>query len=767
MKRSFILFLILTVLSLCVFAAGCVAAYSDSASASSDGVNLSGDVQKDNEITKYISGNQIVLYLNGEPSSLSDFGIVNNGYDFVIKDESVVELSDNTLYPKKAGITYMSCYQTDCIINYNIVVYSGTKNVNSITLNVNGMSFDKASLGSRCVLEASGTSGKCDMSDIDISLKVCKITPVNGIYVETDVDPDEILTIDENGNVTIVGVGVVKIKARSATNKFDQGKECIIQTFISDTTLEKAVGKYFKNNNIATVLGEGSYTKSELGLIEELEFDDIYSLYNEEIKLSFTGLKKAVFDFSQSYRQFNGEKLICSGDYDNVVKGNPQRVYDMRIGCGSKSEAINIEFRDFNMESSSSALDFSNVDFATLNFNGKCSFSCTSVYRGAGSSAIVAKDISVRVNQNAELFVKGGNGGESINDTVRIGGGRGIFAEGNVFIHGSDSADPSEIVITGGNGEQGVTHMYGGVNASDGGPGITCEMLSCDNSLNITVVGGNGGNGSTAKDIKSDGGIGGAGGPALSVDFLELKDGVSMTLKGGAGGSGGAGSSGKTSEKGFYGGRGGNGGDGFEKDTQLNLLNGQKLLIYGGNAGRGGNGGAGGNGLDGIAEGRNTTAGGTGGKGGPGGIGGSLGFDNVLVGGFEDFVVVGGAGGDGGTGGNGGAGGNGATLSADTLVISWVNDYGYRGGNGGNAGDGGYGGSAGQSYNSQENVPSSGGSRGQVGSGGTGGWRRAKSFWGGWAEKDYFPAGSTPQNNAVDGKAGTVPTAINDVERDF
>ncbi len=248
-----------------------------------------------------------------------------------------------------------------------------------------------------------------------------------------------------------------------------------------------------------------------------------------------------------------------------------------------------------------------------------------------GYSAIVANNLLL-TNETLDVVsqIYGGDGGAS--DTNGGNGGIAIVVQDTITIQNA-----SKITITGGYGGQGSVGKNGSsaINAStdqtgengedgeigkpggNGGVAISCNTLKIQNSLNITITGGNGGDGGKG----GDGGSGGNGGNGHPSNWSDASDGK----PGGNGGNGGV---------------GGNGGNGAIAMNKTNcVITDSTVAIgpgsggnagYGGNAGNGGCGGNGGNDETVIGQ---EGAGGRGGNGGNGGHPGSAGIkgDNISV----------------------------------------------------------------------------------------------------------------------------------------
>lgn len=222
----------------------------------------------------------------------------------------------------------------------------------------------------------------------------------------------------------------------------------------------------------------------------------------------------------------------------------------------------------------------------------------------------------------------------------------------------------------------------------DGGIAVYAKNVFVDMSdgVSLTLQGGNGSDLAGYTNEK-DGRAGGNGGNAVMCESFAVRNGVCNVL-GGNGGSGYKAKYGGTNVAGGNGGNGGNGGcgiasnaTGFTQNVAV-AVEGGSLRVIGGNGGNGGEGGAGGNGQNAQWLGQSAKNGCNGGKGGNGGSGGdAISGDSISITDTDLITLTGGNAGSGGHGGRGGDGGQ--------PVVVTVKTSGGKGGAGGVAGSAG------------------------------------------------------------------------------
>ena len=250
----------------------------------------------------------------------------------------------------------------------------------------------------------------------------------------------------------------------------------------------------------------------------------------------------------------------------------------------------------------------------------------------AGSVAIKVKDLSVYLEQQALLTVKGGDG---------IDGSNG--EDGTVGAIGASVSSPCENGYPGGDGGAGTA----GIRGSSGADAIVLSgNFYIHGNGSLILQGGNGGSG-------GNGGTGGTGGEGTIGGAAGFLNTAGTGGNGGTGGIGGAG------------GTGGKGGLPFSGALEVSN-NGVNLVFAIGNCGTGGNGGNGGTGGKAGGGGLNTALGndGEGGNGGNGGTGGKGGDAYSVTFTCEELNIhlsqqgAVGSGGTGGVGGERGLGGH-------------------------------------------------------------------------------------------------------------
>ncbi len=397
--------------------------------------------------------------------------------------------------------------------------------------------------------------------------------------------------------------------------------------------------------------------------------------YATEVKFrtlfkNFNIVRYNVSSVSSGFSEF---KVASTSKRIGLIGDRNKTYSNFKIVFESRTSNVYLELCNFNMTAASNtvAINCNDVNAAyttELAFSGTCSVRGGNGRAATGNSAatngcsaIVGKNILIRVLSAASVEISGGKGGTGI-----------------------------------GSPTQGVPGDTGGA----GGCAIQADdSLEVVNNATLIVRGGQGGTGGTGKgyDYNSNwatgknwaksgslGGTGGAGGTAVKSPRSEFISYGELYLYGGAGGTGGVGGNGQgsycdgaaTAGHGGKGGTGGIGGTAIHSDKIiLNPSSNAKINVIAGNGGFGGKGGRGGWAKnDGKAD-----DGGNGGDGGIGGAGGTaIEIKNVSdLNGYSAGVSI--KGGKGSKGGDGGVGG----------------DSYYSGARYGNSGDGGDGGKSG------------------------------------------------------------------------
>ena len=704
MKKAFVIILVMFAAILCAWR-GTLSANADEVTCigfSEEAVMADGE-----ESVSYSSGVQIDLYLDSDENVyLSDRGVRTDYVECRIADESVARIKDSAIVAISEGVTYLSCVYEDGVVNHNVIVHGGDGKTEG-KLYVGGKELNNVELYAGKTYALSFDPDEQMFSHVSFSVEVLTKNGDNGLVV-SDTDPFEIVVLDKNGNMTVAGVGAFRLTVSRREETQTDVEIYELTTSFEDENMLRSAERYFEESGNATLLGDGSYLRSDLEKVTTYINNDLRATDLDAVAEIFPSFDTVLFDLSDAEETFDGKTIVLKKGVKYGICGKGDEVVFGFSVIAEKCETFDLFLKDLYLCDNETILDMSAATNVVLRLYGECELCVLGAVVESGKPAVSADKIEIHVASGAVASFCGGDG------NVGEEGGSGLYAE-EVSVFGENGDAECRLTLRGGTGGAGTLSVNDGIGIK-GAAAVEVKVLNADEYVDLVLCGGNGGNGAQGAQGR----------------------------QGTAGNSGG---------NGGVGGNGGSGGDGAEGLTTLDV---KRLTVYGGNGGIGGNGGDGGKGANGIAESRNSTPGGSGGSGGNGGNGGSAGFDTAWLDG-TDAVVYGGNGGAGGRGGNGGDGGAGATLSVNQWVISWVNDYGYRGGNGGNAGNGGNGGSPGASYNvSGHNVAAAGGERGAVGSGGTGGWRRAIAFTGGWASPDYFPAGSTPTNTAKAGESGSL-----------
>lgn len=616
---------------------------------------------------RYAVGAQIDLYANDKQGwDLS--ALQKTAQNIYLADETVAEIRDGYLYPKKLGVTYLVCERLDVNEYYNIVVHKDAAHVESVS--VDGKTLEETSfcIGITYKLAAQ-TSSNCAFSELTVS-----------VSSETEgAEAEEFLQLDETtGEMTVIGVGRCRVQITSTTNKKDEGVSFIVDSGFRDNTIKTAIDDYFLLHGVNKNESEGAtYTRTELSTIEELCFLTLPTYQESYLKTIAPALKSVVYDLRQATaildsRSITGDSL----SYTFIGSAGTDYAFPLHVAA---REHIALSFENIKM----AGLDLSEVENAEINVKGECAF-VGGEGNTVGEDGISAKNLKINLRKNTSLTCKGGNGSSTATLGARTGGA-GIRAN-ELEIDGTGDRTNLSISVCGGTGGNGALCLE---NGGQGGAGIDCAgKVFIKASIRFEATGGNGGTGSygmqgsqpsarlqassaTSAGGKGDngymghtgnqGGIGAKGGDsgaAIKADSFSMAMG-DLKLFGGAGGTGGVGGKGGT---GGTGGKGGNGCGGFWKDGD------------GGNGGRGGYGG----------------------KGGTGGTGGDsyyiveTNYFSITAGVFmEIFEGIGGNGGQGGQGGDGGRGGDGGNASTDTILDGSTNGDGGYGGQGGDGGDGG------------------------------------------------------------------------------
>lgn len=602
-------------------------------------------------IKSYKTGEQIELYLNakGERRLLDYIGA--NVSQISIADKSIVDIQNGLFLPKAVGMTYISCKDGETLKNYNIIVYDGAEFVTSCSIADSKSNQFRAHVGQTYRI-ATENSSSCAVSKLKIDA-----------YTDyASVDADEIISVNKNGEIFVVGKGECEIWVHSATNVADKGVRISIFTAFENDHLSSAVNNWMEEN--LEPAEADVVTKSELAQIEDLTFTYLVELDEKHWSAVLPSLTAVTFDL-RSRSIHNSQYTISSGSISYRFLGSNNMSYDLSI-VAKERENLDLSFDNFSIHSTGVVLDLSAVKNSHISYAGTCTFKAADAKdNGNGCNAIVGDNVLISIAQDSVVSIEGGNGTSNTTNGTRFGG-IGIRAFGALKIEAASSVYTTYLSVRGGRGGDGcISGEFGG----SGGIGIMTDSLSLDGAFSCYVHGGNGGNGmlglsgSAYGESGKDGGDGGNGATGIQVREFSTAQ-CNLTVYGGNGG---------------HGAKGGDGKIGAEGKTYVHIFKGGKdgdknYGKRGGDGGKGGNGGLFGIAIDGKT--------------------------NSFTDRITQFNGAYGDGGDGGAGGKGGKGGN----YYNSLGTVWR----CGGGTGGNGGNGGNGKNAG-----------AGGSRGEKGDSGT------------------------------------------------
>ena len=686
-------------------------------------------------VPTYKSGDQIELYLNASTNKrLLDY-IDSNASQISVADKDVVEIRDNYLIPKAQGMTYISCLYGNVIKNYNVIVHRGAEFVTSCS--ISGMSIDVfyGNVGQTYQITTANSSS-CDISELEIS------TYTN----YTSVEAEDLISVNADGELRIVGIGNCDIWVHSATNAADKGVRFTITSSFAEEKLLSAVENWVAENIELTQIGV--ITRAELAEIKELTFTELVKFNEVEWSAILPGLTTVTFDLSAG-SNYNSTYHISFGTFFYNFIGNEKLEYKFSI-LSAEREDLSLSFINFLLNPQNAVgIDVSSVKNTFISYNGICNIKGADAQsNGNGCNGMTANNLTVTLQQDAIVTISGGDGTSISANSTRIGG-NAIRAYGKLELNALSSSYGTVLKVFGGNGGNGYNSGDAG---GAGSTGVYADSVHISGIMSCYIYGGNGGNGKSGSSGKA-GGNGGNGGTALISDNKINVTGTVCTITAGCGGNGGNGGAGANGisysgscstdwntygscrgangGNGFAGGTGGNGGDGgiSISCTEISLSGLSKFTLLSGNGGNGGNGGKGGDGGRGQNGGNGWIVvgyepghdGGNGGKGGNGGNGGNSGNGGASVSNkivtildgatLEQVDAVKGNGGKGGDGGNGGNGGNGGASPGKYMGL-----FKISGGDGGSGGSGGAAGSGGSG-----NVAGSNGTKGSSGSGGSNG----------------------------------------------
>lgn len=568
---------------------------------------------------EYKTGAQIEFYLDSDSSCKLTDCIAGDYISCAVADTSVAEVKNGKLVAKNEGFTYISINYGSYVVNHNIIVHSGYKSVESVTINnktVNSTSSSNVTLyvGQKYALSING--------DANIDLSNVKIRVISSFG---EVEASEFIQIDKDGKLVVVGAGSCDLIVKLSSNKADEGIKISVKTDIENEELKSSALNYFENNNYQMIREnypdyEGTFiTATELNLIDELTFSSINGVSGENVAKIFHNLKGIVFDISSSNKTSWGNFTIENDGLEYTFIGATNKTYSLRL-TSKERDNLKLNFENFKFQSSETPLNLEKVSNATLLFNGICSIAAnTPSSRTDGSTAILASNLMIELAKGSNVTVRGGNGGYTRQ------GGAGIEAD-KLDIFANGYSENTKLYVYGGNGGNG--NDYGESGAS-GNAGISVQSLNIEGLFSCYVYGGNGGNGIAGKD--GDEGTSGKKGNNES----QGKDPI-YGYNGRPGGKGYQGQSG---------GSGANGGSAIVVATKnFSIGQGVQVLLKSGDGGDGGDAGDGGKGGQGGAGGDDDNysilwiGDMSGGEGGPGGEGGDPG--NKGVGGSSPCPVM-------------------------------------------------------------------------------------------------------------------------------
>ena len=544
---------------------------------------------------------EIVLYLNSENNKhLSDF--VDEGMLTVnVVDHEIVEVEDGVLIPKAKGTTYISCKYENTIKHYSVIVYNGAEFVTSC--HISGSTGDSfaAHIGATYQLNTTNSSS-CPISELTVDI----------ITGTPTVAADEILTVDENGEIRIVGIGSCEIHVHSATNPTDEGARLTVSSSFADEQLASAVARWMRENEQANE--SDTITKTQLSKIESLTFTELTESGTSDGFAILPTLKQIIFDLSGG-TSFDSTYMIGQDEVSYAFIGNKDTEYGFSISS-KKREQLQLHFSDFSLAPrSADAIDLTSVENAHISFAGSCTVAGADAARGGkGYRAIAANDLTLTLHSDTDVAILGGSANTQTSAEETIGG-VGVHALGVFQVESNASSYTATLTIRGGGGADGASS---GERGENGMAGVIADSLSISGAFTCYLFGGDGGKGSIgiagekgSKGLKGNnesegshptygykghpggngkpgqkGGDGGNGASALIVmNAPAVEAEVKLFLTAGNGGNGG---------KGGCGGQGGDGGDGGDDDRFSFIWIGDMSGGSGGEGGQGGDGGPGG-----------------------------------------------------------------------------------------------------------------------------------------------------------------------------
>ena len=605
MKKISIILLSILCIVLLLFVTACGDENEPNADESNNNYDIVDNIDTDT-IKEYKSGVQIELYLNSATEKqLTDY--IDSGASQVsVADKSIVEIQNGVLLPKSQGMTYISCEYGDTIKNYNVIVHNGAESVTDCSISGSSSNAFSAHVGQTYQISTSNTSS-CGISELKID------TYTNYGSVEAD----ELISVNSNGEIRVIGIGNCEIWVHSATNASDKGVRISLSSSFAEKTLSSAVTSWMTTNIEPTEVGV--ITKSELAEIEALTFTELLEFNESEWSTILPSLTSVTFDLSNG-SNYNSTYRISSGNLSYVFVGNENSEYKFSI-LSDEREQLNLSFTNFKLNSqSATGIELSAVKNAVISYEGICNIKGADAQNnGNGCNGVTANDLTMTFRQDAVVSIIGGNGTSQSTSGTRVGG-IGVRTFGRFDINALSSSYTTTLNIYGGNGGNGYNS---GNSGGAGNSGISTDSLSIAGTLSCYIYGGSGGNGKTGADgadgsngkkgnnesqgkdsvygydgrpgedgkTGQDGGDGGNGGNAIIVTKVPtIQHSVLLAVTSGNGGNGANGGNGGD------GGRGGNGGD---DDSWSFIWIGD---MSGGNGGAGGKGGAGGSKGDGGAS---------------------------------------------------------------------------------------------------------------------------------------------------------------------
>ena len=593
MKKTSIILLSILCIALLLFVTAC-----SNENEPNNNYDIVDNIDADS-IKKYKSGDQIELYLNSATSKQLLEYIDSGASQVSVADKSIVEIQNGVLLAKSQGMTYISCKYGDTIKNYNVIVHNGAEYVTSCSISGSSSNTFSAHIGKTYQISTANTSS-CSVSELKID------TYTNYGSVEAN----ELISVNSNGEIRVIGVGNCEIWVHSATNAADEGVRISLSSSFAEEELSFAVIGWMTANIEQTEVGV--ITKSELAEIEALTFTELLQFNESEWSMILPSLTSITFDLSNG-SSYNSTYNISSGKLSYGFVGNENSEYKFSI-LSDEREQLNLSFTNFKLSSqNATGVDLSAVKNAVISYEGICNIKGADAQNnGNGCNGITANDLTITLHQDAVVSIVGGNGTSQSTSGTRMGG-IGVRTFGKFDVNALSSSYTTTLNIYGGNGGDGYS---AGNSGGAGNSGISTDSLSIEGTFSCYVYGGNGGNGKTGAD-----GADGSNG-AKGNNESQGKDSV-------YGYDGRPGEDGKTGQDG---GDGGNGGNAIILTKSPTIHHSVLLSLTSGNGGNGANGG----------------------NGGDGGRGGNGGDDDNW-----SFIWIGDmSGGNGGAGGKGGAGGS-------------------------------------------------------------------------------------------------------------